>query len=256
MTQQVDLIVQKSDGSLAPRGTDFIALGYVFVAAANAPLLDTAAGTLTNIRKPITVADDVVESVDTTDDNVTLTAHGRETGDGPFVSNETMGALAIGAQFWVIVDNANEYGIASSLANAYAGTRVALTGTEAGATISDIPGTTRRGIDGHFTYEPTADEGQYLSAVIVSGTDYERELGFGGMSTVESNSPWDSDDGSGTGRTMGDLQRGIARTAMARIIIDPVTGEYVVRKLDDDGDSHGGTISATGRDDVDLSGLA
>lgn len=256
IARRCDLIVQKSDGSLAPRGTNFIALGYVYFGGANTPDLDLAVGTMANKRRPLTVADDVVESVDTGADSLQLTAHSYETGDGPFVSDEAMGALTIGTQFWIIDDGTDDIGIASSLANAYAGTRVALAGTETGATISDVPGTTQRGIDGHFTYQATQDETDHdasESTVVVDGTDYERSFGFGGMTTVEMvANVWDAQGADGV--TRGEEMTAVFRTDVAKIIKSG--DDYVVRDLADSKDSHHGTLNdVSGRIDADIDDL-
>lgn len=252
VARRCDLIVQKSDGSLAPRGTDFMALGYVYFCGVNSPDFDLALGTMTNKRKPLTVADDVVESVDTGADTLEITAHGYEDGDGPFVSDEVMGPVGIGTQFWVTAVDANNIAVHTSLANAYADTRVALAGTETGATISDIPGTTQRGIDGHFTYQATQAETNHNaseSAVVVDGTDYERVYGFGGMTTAEMVANVMDEIMEGA-LTYGDGMRIQTRTAAAKF--SKVGNDFVYRDMADSKDSHHGTVTASGRIDADV----
>lgn len=85
------------------------------------------------------------------DDTLTATAHGLETGDGPVQVSNSGGALPGGltavTDYWVIRTGANTFQLATSLANALAGTFVALstdgTGTQ---TLSDT-GTTARPSD-------------------------------------------------------------------------------------------------------------
>lgn len=252
-------VMNMATGRLADRGINFAS--YVYITRGGTKSY-AALGTIENHRRDLVVADDIVESVDAGADTMTLTAHGYETGDGPFVADEAMGAIGLGTQFWIINPatggtGGNLISIASSLVNAYAGTVVPLTGTETGAIISDVVGSTERGIDGEFIYSAAAAEATYsVTELVVSIFGFAYHEGQTTVTIDQAGSVWSAGDGSGTGRTMGDLVVGTARTAMGRIIIDPVTGAYVVRNLDDTADSHGGTISATGRDDIDLSGLA
>ena len=237
-------VFNPNTGQPAPRGTDFT--GYVYVSQSTYKHIP-ATGTFTNKRRTLSVANDAIEAVDTVADTATMTAHLYETGDGPLSSDETIGALAIGADLYIISVDANTIAFAASLADAYAGTKVALTGTEVGATIG-ADSATERGLDGKFQYEFTQPEvdvpGCELEVEILGHPTYE-----GGASvTLDQNasSVWDADDGSGTGRTMGDLQRMSARTAGAKILINTVTGEFTVRDLDDTKDSHGGTVTESG----------
>src|SRR5690606_35232144 len=136
----------KNDGSPAWRGLDFSALGYVFICGASSPDFVSALGTVTNQRRAFQPADDTVESVDTGNNTLELTGHAYETGDGPFVADAALGSVLTGTEFWIIVDDANNIAIAETLADAYADVRVALSGSETGATISKKT-TTTRGID-------------------------------------------------------------------------------------------------------------
>jgi len=95
----------------------------------------------------LVVADDDVEAVDTGDDELTLTAHGLLTGDGPvqFTTTDTLPAgLSLATDYWVIrVDN-DTIQVASSLANAIAGTLVDITDVGTGThTLADTASTKR-----------------------------------------------------------------------------------------------------------------
>jgi hypothetical protein len=255
--RQIDLIVSANGYGAAPRGTNFIALGILFVPdAANVPHYKLGTGTCVNKRRPFAYAADVVESVDTGVDALTLTAHGLETGDGPFISDEVMGAIAIGDPFYVIVDDANTYGIAETLADAYADVREALTGTETGATISgDTPGLAYRGLDGKFTYTPTqAEVNQSLNefSVLIEGTGFENAEGGGAYSTAAVVSAaadlWSVV--SGDGHTNQQKLNLAARTAAAPFT--KVGDHFVYEKLDESGDSHEADVTAAGRSGVNI----
>lgn len=64
----------------------------------------------------------------------TLTSHGLQTGDSVYLT--TTGALPTGlaqnTRYWVIRNDANAFGLATSLANALAGTRISTSGTQSG----------------------------------------------------------------------------------------------------------------------------
>jgi hypothetical protein len=246
--RRCDLIVMKSDGTLAPRGTDFMSLGYVYISGVESPDFALAVGTMTNKRRPLVVSDDVTEGVDTGADTVTLTGHGYETGDGPFVSDEG-GPTVIGGNLWIIVDDANTIAFASSLANAYSDTRIGLAGTETGVTISDTADT-QRGIDGHFTYEATQAETNHdapETVVIVDGTNYERSTGWGAFTTVTMISS-STDFGSEVienGLTRDDLLRLCARSLVANFT--KTGNDYVIRDLADSKDSHESTVAPAGK---------
>ncbi len=65
---------------------------------------------------------------------VTLTAHGRATGDAVFLT--TTGALPTGlsanTQYWIIKTGTDTFNLASSLANALAGTKINTSGSQSG----------------------------------------------------------------------------------------------------------------------------
>ena len=71
-------------------------------------------------------------TAEATDDKLTLTSHGMAQGDGPFQVSNSGGALPAGlsvsTNYWVAtVDTVNTFQVASSLANALAGTQIDLT---------------------------------------------------------------------------------------------------------------------------------
>lgn len=252
--RQIDLEVSANGYGPAPRETDFIALGILFVPdASNVPHYKLGTGTCVNKRYPRVFSDDVVESVDTGADSLTLTGHGYEIGDGPFVADEDMGTVLTGSQFWIIVDDADTIGIAETLADAYAGTRVALAGTEAGATISDIDSAgvqlTQRGLDGKFTYTFTQTETNVSLdelTVLIEGTGFANAQGGGAYSTaalVNSGSVFDLV--SGDGLTNQQKLNLAARFAGAKFT--KVGNVYTWRDLADSKDSHTMTVEAGGR---------
>lgn len=250
--RRCDLLVQKSDGTLAPRGTDFITLGYAYVSGVGSPNYALAVGTVTNKRRPLVVADFTFTAAAATD-LLTKVAHGLETGDGPInVSNAggaLPGGLAAATSYWVIRVAADTFKLATSLANAYAGTAIDITSDGTGTqTLSDIA-STQRGLDGHFTYEATQAETNHdapETSVIIDGTSYERSTGWGAYTTVEMGSETEIFDQIAEGaHTYGDLVRGIARTLLAKF--SKTGNDYVYRDLADSKDSHTGTVTASGK---------
>lgn len=250
ISRRCDLIVNMSDGvTPADRSLNLVALGLVYFCGANSPHYDVALGTMTNKRRPLVAPDDVVEAV--VGNTMTLTGHAYETGDGPFVSDETMGPLAVGAEFYVIVDDANTIAIASSLANAYSDTRVVLTGTETGATISD-KATTERGIDGLFTYEATQAETDHAareSTVLVIGTlpgDSAPTRAFTTVSMAADADAWGSE--LENGYTRDDALRVCFRTLAAAFTVIGTLIQF--RNIANTKDSHKGTVTGSGRSDT------
>ncbi len=250
--RRCDLLVQKSDGTLAPRGTDFIALGYVFVSGVNSPDYDLAVGTLTNKRRPFTTLADFTFTAAVTD-VCTKVAHTTETGDGPvrLTTTTTLPApLALATDYWIIKIDADTFYLATTLANAYAGTRVDITTTGTGTHTVDITTSTKRGIDGHFTYQATQAETNHSApetSVIIDGTLYERSIGWGAYTTVEMSTEA-ADIGSTIlegSTTRDDAQRIILRTLAAKFSV--TAGVLQFRDLADTKNSHHGTITASGR---------
>jgi hypothetical protein len=244
---------------MAPPGTDFMAAGVVFVCGVTSPNFALALGTMTNQRQPLVVASDLVESVDTGADTLELTAHDYQTGDGPFDSDEVMGPIAIGDDFWVRKIDDDNIAIYTTLADAYADTnRVALAGTETGATIS-VSASTERGVWGHFIYEATqgeTDHGAPETIVIVDGIvdglDFRRMNDAGAYTTNGMETAADAwgaveiEDGVTRDQTLRLLLRGEAApfTKVGNVITH--------RDLADTKDSHHGTITASGRSDTEI----
>lgn len=247
--RRADLIVYLSDGvSFADRGTDLIGDGVVYFCGPTSPDYAVALGTMTNKRRPLVVADDTVESVDTGADTLTLTTHGYETGDGPFDCNELIGidpdSIAIGADFWIIAVSANTIAIAETLADAYSDTRVALSGNETGAIISDNANT-QRGLDGLFTYQATQVETDHdapESSIIVEGASYTRSYTTVNMSSEAASVLEQALEGS---LTVADGLRVILRDVAAKF--SKSGNDYVKRDLADSKDSHSGTVTSAGR---------
>lgn len=184
--RRCDLLIQKSDNTLAPRGTDFIALGYVFISGVTSPNYALALGTLTNKRLPLAFAAFSPTATDTGAETITKAAHGLETGDGPHAPNITTGGVNNALTYYWIAVDANTLKIAATLADAYAGTGINITASLNAVTFSAAAGCSR-GLDGHFTYEATQPELNHdipETSVIVNGANYERALGFGGYTTV------------------------------------------------------------------------
>lgn len=195
--QRCGLLIIDSAGAFAPRGTDFMAAGAVFVSDADMNFV-AAAGTLTNQRMPLAF-DDVAFTVDaeiTTWFNAT--AHGRETGDGPVrvsSSGTLPSGLSAATDYWIIKNTANRFELATSLANAYAGTNV--TAVDAGTGTLSLVDTadTEQGIDGHFVYAPTEAETaaptgriRHEMIVMVDGVvdtlNFQRASGAGAYTTI------------------------------------------------------------------------
>lgn len=238
---------------------DFIALGYLFVLGANSPTMDLATGTCTNNRRALVIADTVF-TADNTTETFAATAHGMKTGDGPIRVANSGGALPTGlvaaTDYYVIEGaDANHFQLASSLANAYAGTVVSIstdgTGTQ---TLSDTA-STQRGMRGDFTYVATQVETQHDQAemlIIIDGpvgSGYERLNQDGGYTTVlmgNESAMWDEvmEDG----LTYGDGQRLQTRTIAAKF--SKSGSDYVYRDLADSKDSHHGTVTSSGRIDA------
>ena len=180
--RRADMIIIKDDGTAAPRGTSFAGNLYV---SPSSSLLAAAAGTLTNKRKPLAFADITITAVDTSADNVTAVAHGLETGDGTERLINSGGALpaglATGTDYYIIKDTVDKVAFATSLAGAYANTRVNITGSGSGTSkITNTGAVSQRGIDGVWTYEATQAEtnfdGSELAIIMDGKTGYARAV--------------------------------------------------------------------------------
>lgn len=246
------LIVTDDSGMPASPGLDLMSLGAVFFVGANAPDADLALGTCTNVRRPLVVADDTFTATHGTE-MFTATAHGLQTGDGPVRVSNSGGALptglSAGTDYYVIKSTADDFQLASSLANAYAGTAVAISDNGTGThTLSDTA-STERGIWGHYIYEATQTETNHdnpESLVFVDYTGYLRMNGGGALTTVD----MASDSEAWSGILEGAITRDDALRVLLRGEIAPYSisgGVYTIRDLADTKDSHHGTITGSGR---------
>lgn len=105
----------------------------------------TSAELMAAVAESKTIADDTFTAA--TSDVCTATAHGLQTGDGPIQVSTTgtlPGGLAASTNYWVIKIDANTFYLATSLANALAGTQIDITSTGTGThTLSDTASTER-----------------------------------------------------------------------------------------------------------------
>lgn len=227
------------DNAPCPRGTDLMATGFVYFRGANSPDADPAIGTMTNVRRGLVVADDVIEAVDTAADTLQLTAHGLETGDGPiqFTAggvNVLPTPLATATDYWVIKVDADNIAVATTLADAYAGTKVDLTAAGSGTRTLVDTASTQRGFDGRFVYRAAqaelnhdGDESEVFVDSGASGTPYALIDGNGGSAyvTMDANGALLDTVVTDDGKTLGDLLRFLYWTDGAgEIDKDPVTG--------------------------------
>lgn len=119
-----------------------------------------------------------------TDDRIDLTAHGMETGDGPFQFTTTTtlpAGIALATDYWAIRVSANEFEIATSIANALAGTQVDITSDGTGTHTIDretrlvVPiGVTKVRLNGaiEFTVNATGDRHMEITkngAAVIGG---------------------------------------------------------------------------------------
>lgn len=107
----------------------------------------TAAELYAGLLHAVVVADDAVESVNTTTDALTLTAHAYFSGSGPFrltTSGTLPAGLALATDYYVIVVDANTIKLATTRDNALIGTAVDITDSGSGThTIEDTADTKR-----------------------------------------------------------------------------------------------------------------
>lgn len=251
--RRADLIVYTDANALAPRGTDFISLNIVYVSGDTSPDYVLATGTVTNKRRSLVVADDTFTATHGTE-TFTAVAHGLETGDGPIrVSSSTTlpAGLTAGTDYWVIYVDADNFQLATTLANAYAGTELTISDNGTGThTLSDTADT-QRGLDGYFTYEATQAETDFDGSefsILIEGSGYSRELGGGTYTSVSivtgATDVWESVlEGA---HSAGDLMRLFA-SILAGEVTNFSTGTQVFRDLADTKTRLTGTTDATGR---------
>ncbi len=251
-------LLQVTDGQgLVSPGLDLMAAGAVFVVGVNSPAADLALGTCINVRRPLNFTPFTFTA--DASDVCTKVAHGMQTGDGAARATTTTtlpAGIALLTDYWFIKIDADTFKLASSLANAYAGIAVNITDAGTGThTLTKVAACTRP-IAGAYLYEATQAETNHdapFMHVFVDGVigaiDLQRVNNSGAETEVDMtpsvSSVWDAASGDG-GHTYGDLQRGIARTLMARMLVSGTT--YTVRNLANTKNSHHGTILSSGRD--------
>ena len=179
----VYVTVLDPSGAPAWRGASLV--GRAFVGSTSS--LTAAAGTWTNIRVPLVVADDTfTANADT--EQFTAADHGLETGDGPAqVSSSTTlpAGLTAATDYWIIKIDEDTFQLATSLANAYAGTAQAITTDGTGThTLSDTSDT-ERGLDGEFLYTLTQTETDVTASELLVVTNDKRRAFTASASTDE-----------------------------------------------------------------------
>lgn len=230
--RRCDLIVYQDGGAtLAPRGTNFIALGIVWISGTTSPDYALALGTMTNKRRALIVADFTITATDTVNDRITKVAHGLETGDGPLRPTSTAGGVVSGTDYWVIKFDNDQISLATTLLNAYAGTKLDITAT-VGSMIFQDTVSTKRGLDGLFTYEATqveTDTSAPSASVVVEGTGYLRANGGGAYTSVmiQSDNVLFNSLGEGS-LTYGDIIRAMF-SILAGKVTNYTTGTYAFR---------------------------
>lgn len=158
--RRVMIYVRDLDGAGVVGTTTFAATDELTVDPGTG-IFAAAAGTLANVTRALVVADAVFTAANATE-IFTATAHGLLTGDGPINVSNSGGALPTGltaaTDYWIIKIDANTFYLATSLANAIAGTNLTITTDGTGTqTLSDVASTARL-VDGAWTYTATQTE--------------------------------------------------------------------------------------------------
>lgn len=249
--QRLAKLIINADGfTLAPRGTDFMTLGIVFLGVDSTLVL--AAGTMTNDRHPYQPAAAAITATNVGTNTVTFGAgHPYETGDGPINPDATGGNLDEDQGYYAIVPDPvgapNDLQFAATLADAYVGTAVDITADITGVNVGPAPGC-MRGIDGHFTYTGTQAESDQAVAELglyVEGTGYRAKNG-GGTFTSISFAPSILAEILEGDVNVGDGLRIVVRGEAAPYTVD-ADGNYIIYSLDGTKISHKGKITPTGR---------
>lgn len=243
--RRCDLIVQSAiDGSKAPRGTNLAA--YLYITQGGNDFV-AAVGTIANKRRALSFTSGTFTATAATD-LITKTAHGLETGDGPFRVSNSGGALPGGlaalTDYYVISSDTNNIKLATSLANAYAGTAIDITSAGTGTQTLAAGAGCQRGIDGLFCYSATQAETNYDAAELV--------VAVLGHPTYEAYTTVNRPSDGAWGDT---LEAGISRDGALRVLLRGEAakysvdgaGNYVHRDIADTKNSHHGTITASGR---------
>jgi hypothetical protein len=175
--RRAQIFVYDIDGQPAPATTLFTGTNELLVDKGDGHFV-AAGGTLVNTDRPLVIADTVF-----TAENVanlfTAAAHGMLTGDGPVTVANSGGGLPAGlaaaTNYWVVKISDNTFKLATSLANALAGTTVDITTDGTGTqTLSDAAGTKRLN-DGNWYYEASQAEIDYRGsyfAIRISKTNF------------------------------------------------------------------------------------
>ncbi len=112
-------------------------------------------------RHPVTLADDAVDAIDTTDNELDITGHVYETGDGPvrFTTTGALpGGLAVNTDYWLIFVDSDSIKVATSWRNAMLGSAIDLTAGASGVqTIVDTADTKRNHWHVHGLLGPARD---------------------------------------------------------------------------------------------------
>lgn len=260
--RRCDLIVYADTGTLAYRGTDFMTLGIVYIAA-GAVDFALATGTCTNKRRPLTFTPFTFEGNDLAGesgppaDTLVAVAHGLETGDGPFTLSNSGGALPAGlsaaTDYYAVqvIGGDDWFRVAESLEDAYAGTYVTLSGDGTGTHTLTASVTCTRGLDGYFTYEATQAETDVDGSeigVLIEGTDYSRANGGGTYTSVGLTS---GSDDYGSAILEGSITRDDATRGMLAILAGRSsgydTGTIKFRDQANTKDRWTFTVNSTGR---------
>lgn len=263
-------IWNSTTGQPAGRGTDFISLGIVFLRGANTPNLDLPLGTMTNERRAMSSAEATARTftytADATTDQLHKVAHLLETGDGTCVTSNSGGALpgglAAATPYYVIKVDADNFKVATSLANAYAGIAIDITSNGSGTNTwtPQIPGM-QRGMDGRFVYRLTQAETDIdvneMEVIVDSGSSGDYQLGSSGGGSAVITLSADGSDWAGlleAGHTRDDALRALFRGEVAKKNKSGTT--ITTRDVADTKDSHTGTVtSAGGRTAVTINDL-
>jgi hypothetical protein len=248
--RQLDLgPIYKSDGTLAPVDTDFVALGILWVTDPDDPEhLKAAGGSCVNKRRSFAL-NVTVESTDTGTNTLEATAHGLLSGDGFAFPSATGGGVDNATPYWIIYIDDDHFQVAESLEDAYAETEVDITADLTGVSFVGTAPTCKRGMPGRFVYtflQPETDVGVTELWAIVDGGDYALVNNGGGSATALLMPSFDGFEALGeNGHTYGDLLRLVVRTLVAEFT---KTGDdYLFRDLADSKDSHSGTVAGGGR---------
>lgn len=125
----------------------------------------TPLGTLTPTTRPLVVADDVVESVNTTlPSSLVQTAHGLQDCDGPFqwtTTNTLPAGMSLLTDYWLTNVTDDTFELATSLANAMAGNSIGISTSGTGTHTMHDTASTRRVNRGSYLYEATQAEINY-----------------------------------------------------------------------------------------------